>query len=204
MIAILGGTFDPIHLGHLAIAEHAKLALNAEPVLLMPCKQPVHKANSMTTADHRIKMLELAIKPYPMFKVDLSEINRPTASYTLETLDSLRQRFTDQPIFFLIGMDSLNSFHTWHQWQTCLTKANFLVFQRPGEQFNPDDSVKQYIKGDVTHYFENPSISGSIYLTEHSQVAISSSDLRANIHSLSKKYLPCSVASYIKLNGLYQ
>ena len=204
MIAILGGTFDPVHLGHLALAEHATLALNPDTVLFMPCKQPVHKANTMTAADHRIKMLELAIKSYPLFKVDLSEINRPTASYTLETLDSLSQRFSEQPIFFLIGMDSLNSFHTWYQWQACLTKANFLVFQRPGEPFNPDPQVKEFIVGDIAHYFEKPSNSGSIYLIEHQQVAISSSDLRANIHQLSDKYLPYPVASYIKQHRLYQ
>ncbi|WP_372771257.1 nicotinate-nucleotide adenylyltransferase [Pseudoalteromonas sp.] len=204
MIVILGGTFDPIHSGHLALAKQANQLLKPDKVLFMPCKQPVHKATSGITSAHRINMINLAIQNDANFAIELREINRDTPSYALESLISFRQQYPTEPIFFLIGMDSLNTLHTWFKWQECLANSNFLVFQRPGETFQPDPQVAPYIQGNINDSLEQLPLAGHIYLAQHQQVAISSSELRSNLMQLKNDFLPEAVSDYIKQHRLYQ
>ena len=204
MIVILGGTFDPIHTGHLALATQANQLLSPSQVLFMPCKQPVHKATSGVTSTHRINMINLAIENQANFALDLREINRETPSYAVESLISFRQQFPKTPLFFIIGMDSLNTLHTWHKWQDCLANSNFLVFQRPGEICKPDQHVVPYIKGDITASLSNVPLAGHIFHAKHQQVAISSSELRTDLNQYKSEYLPAAVSDYIKQYRLYQ
>lgn len=204
MIVILGGTFDPIHTGHLALARQANKILAPKKVLFMPCKQPVHKATSGVTSAHRINMIRLAIEGETNFELDLREINRETPSYAVESLASFRQQYPIEPIFFIIGMDSLNTLHKWFKWQDCLANCNFLVFQRPAEQFQPHPDVAEYIVGDIDEASQPLPLAGSIFLAKHQQVAISSSALRTNLTQYHNEFLPDAVSQYIKQHRLYQ
>ena len=204
MIIILGGTFDPIHNGHLAIAEQCLEQLEVEKLFFMPCKQPVHKNTPGITTEHRLEMLKLAINNNPSLHIDLREINRQSASYAVDSLQSYRNEYAQSPLFFAIGMDSLNQLHTWHQWQRCLSLANFLVFQRPGEQLNPALAVQQYIAQRSPKKNETIDPAGKIYLMKNNQVAISSSEIRTDFKEIGHQYLPKPVADYIKTHQLYQ
>jgi nicotinate-nucleotide adenylyltransferase len=204
MIVILGGTFDPIHKGHLALATQANQILAPNKVLFMPCKQPVHKATSGITSTHRINMIHLAIEDEANFELDLREINRETPSYALESIASFRQQHANEPIFFIIGMDSLNTLHKWFKWQECLENCNFLVFQRPKEQYHPHPDVTAYIVGDIDEAGQHLPLAGGIFFAKHQQVAISSSELRANFTQYHNDFLPVPVCDYIKQHRLYQ
>lgn len=204
MIVILGGTFDPIHTGHLALAKQADQTLAPSKVLFMPCKQPVHKATSGITSAHRINMIKLAIKDEANFAIDLREINRETPSYALESLISFRHEYPKVPLFFIIGMDSLNTLHKWHKWQDCISNSNFLVFQRPGETFQPNPEVAPFISGDINDAIKDLPLAGHIFLAQHQQVAISSSALRTNLTQYKNNFLPEAVSDYIKQHRLYQ
>ena len=156
MIAVLGGTFDPIHTGHLSIAKQANNLLNPDKLLFMPCKKPVHKKNAKTDCIHRINMLKLATASIANSEIDLREIERNSPSYAVDSLQCLRLQYLNQPLFFIIGMDSLNTLHTWYKWQVCLEHANFLVFKRPKEIFNPDNFIMAVVGyKDSTESFHN-------------------------------------------------
>ncbi|GHB98104.1 hypothetical protein GCM10010080_08000 [Thermomonas carbonis] len=127
-----GGTFDPVHNGHVAIARAARDALQAE-VALLPARDPPHKAVTGADADQRAAMLELAIADEPGLVVDRRELHRDGPSYSVDTLGELRGEIGQEtPLAWLVGADSLRQLHTWHRWRDLLERAHLLVVQRPG------------------------------------------------------------------------
>lgn len=133
-----GGTFDPVHEGHLAVARAARDALQAQ-VHLLPAADPPHKGPTHADAHQRACMLDLAIAGETGLKVDRRELHRDGPSYTIDTLLELRAELGhDLPIAWLIGGDSLNQLHTWHRWQELFAQAHILAVQRPGAHVDPD------------------------------------------------------------------
>lgn len=127
-----GGTFDPVHAGHLAMAEAAAQALGV-PVRLMPAADPPHRAVPGADARHRAAMLDLAVQGQPMLRVDRRELLRAGRSYTIHTLHEQRAQYgADAPLAFLIGADSLRTLHTWKDWRALLEGAHLVVAERPG------------------------------------------------------------------------
>lgn len=134
-----GGTFDPVHAGHLAMAEAAAAALGV-PVALMPAADPPHRALPGADAGHRAAMLELAVQGRPLLRVDRRELRRTGRSYTIATLHELRAEYgVDAPLAFVIGADSLRALHTWKDWRALLDGAHLVVAERPGSPL--DDLV---------------------------------------------------------------
>lgn len=133
-IGILGGTFDPIHRGHLLLAEHAKDQYQLDKVLFIPAKTPPHKTSKsdLTPAPHRFRMVELALKNYPPFEISDIEINRPDISYTVDTLRDLRKQYPGDSFFLILGSDAAAEFLTWKQPEEILKMAQVLVALRPG------------------------------------------------------------------------
>ena len=129
-----GGTFDPVHNGHLAIARAARDALSAE-VRLVPAADPPHKDATHADADQRAAMLELAIDGAPGLCVDRRELDRAGPSYSVDTLRELRAEHGDaQPLVWLVGSDSLLQLDTWHRWRELFALAHVLAVQRPGAE----------------------------------------------------------------------
>ena len=127
-----GGTFDPVHEGHLAIARAARDVLQAE-VALLPARDPPHKTVTGADATQRAEMLDLAIAGEPGLVVDRRELRRAGPSYSVDTLGELRAELgSNTPIAWLVGADSLRQLHTWHRWQELFERAHLLVVQRPG------------------------------------------------------------------------
>lgn len=129
--ALFGGTFNPVHLGHLLMAEAARDQLKLDQVLFVPAGQPPHKRKVTTSAQHRLAMLRLAIRNNPAFEVSDWEIQQKRVVYTFETLDHFSSRWPKDKLYFIVGSDSLRDLPLWRQGQALLKRYPFLVIERP-------------------------------------------------------------------------
>lgn len=198
-LGIIGGTFDPIHNGHLIIAQEAALSLKLNRVLFIPAGDPPHKQKrAVSAAHHRFAMVQKAIANNPLFEVSTIEIDRPGLSYTVETLATLRQLYqTDDEFFFIIGVDAVADMLSWQSPERVLQLAKLAVVARPGYSL----SLEKLQAG-----LPNTLLSECLVNVETPQIEIASSWLRERVKSgLPIRYLvPDDVAAYIEENKLYQ
>ncbi len=132
MIGILGGTFDPIHHGHLRCAQELLQDLPLDEVRLVPCRIPPHRDTPQASAEQRLRMLKAALDGAPGLTVDDRELSREGPSYTVDTLHSLRAEFGATPLCLIVGMDAFNGLDRWHRWQELIGLAHIVVAHRPG------------------------------------------------------------------------
>ena len=195
-IAIIGGTFDPIHIGHLIAAEQARIKLGIKDVLFMPAGQPWFKANNgITSAYHRIEMVRLAISSNPNFKLCTAETGRTGPSFTIDTMEELKKEQGIVNPYFFIGSDILNGFPLWKEPVKLLKACRLVVISRSGS-LQMDLSC---IEADV------PGLLDNIQLLDMPVIEISSSDIRRKKASgESIRYLvPAKVQQYIVEHMLY-
>ena len=219
-IGVFGGTFDPIHFGHLRMAEELAEALNLAEIRIIPAGQPPHRGAPRTPAAHRLEMARLAIAGNPRFKLDDREVRLARASYTVDTLADLRQELgPEQPIWLLMGADAFLGLTTWKEWQRLFELANIAVAHRPGYALLQADSLNAELRqalekrllgdgGKVAHpspFHLPPSPAGSILLLPITQLDIAATGIRARLQEgRSARYLtPDSVLDYIQENNLY-
>ncbi len=199
-IGILGGTFDPPHLGHLLIAETARVALGLESVLFIPAGEPWLKSGQrITPAAHRLRMVQLAVADNPDFCVCDCEVLRSGASYTVDTLRELRGAYPDSAEwYFIVGSDVLDQFHLWKEPEGILELCRLAVVERPG---GPDDGVAA-----LAERFPDAVASGVVVSVAGPRVDFSASELRSILaEGLSVRYrVPDAVAEYIKRHELYR
>jgi nicotinate-nucleotide adenylyltransferase len=208
--ALFGGTFDPIHYGHLHPVEALAKEVALNRVTLLPNHVPPHRPQPEANAQQRLKMVELAIADNPLFAVDDRELHRTTPSYTIETLENLRkERGAEQPLAFIIGQDSLLTLHKWHRWQDLLSFCHLLVLARPGYQQHMETPelqqwLEQHRVTDATYLSQQPQ--GFIYLADTPLLDISATEIRERRHQgiSCDDLLPRSVQRYIELQGLYR
>jgi nicotinate-nucleotide adenylyltransferase len=204
MIGILGGTFDPIHYGHLRSALEVKEIFDLKEIRLIPSGQPPHREQPAANPQMRLQMLELAIKNHPGFVADNRELRRTGPSYMVDTLKSLREEFPETPLLLFIGTDAFNQLKTWYQWPLISTFAHIIVMIRPG--FNPhqqDDSFIKLLTINPTELAHTPA--GKIYFHQVSQLDISATAIRNMIakHQNPGFLLPDTVIAYIRQHKLY-
>jgi nicotinate-nucleotide adenylyltransferase len=196
-LGILGGTFDPIHHGHLLAAEEAYHQLALDRVLFVPAGVPPHKpARPISSADHRVRMVELAIAGKPYFALSRVDVDRPGLSYTVDTLELLRATWGPDPRFFFIeGNDSLSDIACWYRPQRLIELCELAVVARPGSQIDLPELERRL-----------PGISRRIHWVKIPLLEISSSDLRARVRAgRSISYLvPREVEAYIQEHRLYR
>ena len=200
-VGLLGGTFDPIHYGHLVIAEEVRTALNLAEMVFVPAGHPPHKPGRIVTeARHRLTMLELAIASNPYFSISLVDLERPGPSYTVETLRLLRQQWgTRTAIHFVIGGDSLEDLLAWYDPTGILKQLAALVaVQRPGYEEAAD--YRDMLEARL------PGIKQRLIIVQAPQLDISATDLRRRVaEGRPIKYqTPEAVEHYIIEHGLYQ
>lgn len=200
-VGLLGGTFDPIHYGHLVIAEEVRTVLHLAEMVFVPAGHPPHKPGRIVTeAQHRLAMLELAIASNPHFTISLVDLERPGPSYTVETLQVLRQQWGAQTaIFFVIGGDSLEDLLAWYDPAGILRQLTALVaVQRPGyeEAAGYRDTLEARL----------PGIKQRLIMVQAPQLDISATDLRRRVaEGRPIKYqTPEAVERYIIEYGLYR
>ncbi|MFL5624244.1 MAG: nicotinate-nucleotide adenylyltransferase [Ktedonobacteraceae bacterium] len=200
-IGLLGGTFDPIHYGHLVVAEEVRAALNLIEMIFVPAGQPPHKQGEIITpAAHRLAMLELAITSNPHFSISLVELDRPGPSYTVDTLRLLRQQWGAQTaLYFVIGWDGLEELSSWYDPEGILEQVTHLVaIHRPGYE---------EVSGYRTRLEERlPALKQRLLTTSAPQLDISATDLRQRVaEGRPIKYqTPEAVEYYIAQHGLYR
>ena len=189
-IAILGGSFDPIHNGHLELAKIVSQYIEDAEIYFVPCGNPVHRPPSFASAEDRVNMIKLAIANYAHWHVDTYEIDRADPSYTLETLKYFRQQFPDASIGFIMGMDSFLSIETWGNWQELLNYAQLLVAPRQG-----------YDCENLLHKNHN----GSIIILPVVPQSVSSTEIRKKLINRDdvSSLIPKAVYDYIKIKKLY-
>ena len=131
-IGVLGGTFDPIHYGHLRPALELLEALALAEVRFIPCRLPAHRGAPAITPEQRLELVRLATADQPGFVADDRELRRPGRSYMVDTLASLRQDLGETPLCLILGGDAFAALHTWRRWEDLSKLAHFIVMQRPG------------------------------------------------------------------------
>lgn len=206
-IGILGGTFDPIHFGHLRTALELQQALDFSEVRLIPCYQPVHRKRPIASPEQRLAMAQLAIESEPALTVDTCEIERKGPSYTIDTLTRLRENFPETPLCLIMGIDALLSFSSWHRWQDILQCAHLVVVHRPQYHLPQAGIIADLLKQRLqknTHALHD-SLAGYIVLHPVTPLEISATDIRKQIAmGKNPRYLlPNHVYQYIQDHGVY-
>ena len=205
MIGIFGGTFDPVHYGHLRSALEVKELFGLTEVRLVLSAQPPHREQPAATALMRLQMLELAIKNQPGLLIDTRELNRQGASYMVDTLKSLRQEFKNEPLLLFIGSDAFNQLKTWHQWPHLFDFAHLVVMTRPGFAIqNINDFLKAKLATELTELTH--ASAGKLYFQQVTQLDISATAIRNMIAEQQNPgfLLPDTVIAYIRQHQLYQ
>ena len=207
-IAIFGGTFDPIHYGHMFPAIHAAQWLKLDTVNLLPANIPPHKAKAKVENAHRVTMLELACQHYPIFTIDDRELSKNTPSYTVETLREYRSMHPNARLYFFVGMDSLLTFTTWYQWQEILSLCHLVVTTRPGyDSAAAPDEIKELLQQyEINLAQAKKVLAGGIIIAPPIAHDVSSTQIRGLIASEQDitPYTLDTIASYITTQKLYQ
>lgn len=208
----MGGTFNPIHLGHLRIAEEVREYLNIDQILFIPTFMPPHKNNgSLISPEDRLEMVKLAIKDNPNFQVSDMEIKRGGRSYSIETLRALQKETPNNEISFIAGTDSFNEITTWCEYEKLFELTNFIVVTRPGypvkkiAEVLPDKMARQWTYAPKKDAYVHNNGKTVKYL-KTTLMDISASDIRQIIKDeRSIRYLmPQDVERYIVKKGLYR
>jgi len=211
LVGILGGTFNPIHFGHLRMAQEIATALNFEEVKFIPSANPPHKDSVTVSAEHRAAMVKIAIESNPLFSLDNCEVQREGASYTIDTLIYLRESLGGETALCLImGSDAFVKLNTWHRWQRLLDYAHIVLVQRPDSK--PQKKLPSELEAALhDHYTEqhadlSKENAGFITMQNITAQDISSTHIRHLLqHGQSARYfLPDEVAEYIQQHHLYQ
>lgn len=208
MIGLLGGTFDPVHLGHLHVATAVAEALALDSVALMPANIPPHRDPPIAKPTQRLTMIELAIADHPILTVEPVELERPPPSYTIDTLKILRKRNPKAAYAFIIGHDAFLHFDAWLQYEDLLDYVHLIVVNRPETEDTPTPEwmtslLEKHQVADLKSL--KKSQAGHIYYQAISPMAISATTVRTAIaaHQDLHDLLPDAVRDYIHTQQLY-
>jgi nicotinate-nucleotide adenylyltransferase len=199
-IGIFGGSFDPIHQGHLILAEACREQVELDQVWFMPCAVQPHKNSGARATDRqRMEMIELAIAGHDGFSLSKIEIERGGTSYTVDTLKQIRESNSEDQLFLLMGDDSLESFESWREPQTICELAVPVIVNRPGSGKVDLSVLQQFVDGQRFELFQSSTVQSPM-------IEISSSNIRSSVaDEKSIRYqIPRSVQKYIEINALYR
>jgi len=211
-IGILGGTFDPIHFGHLRLAEELAQQLELAEVRFIPSGRPWHRDAPGAMPEQRLEMVRLAIAGNPRFRLDGCEVSSAAPGYTVEILSKLRQELgADRPLCLLVGADAFLGLATWHRWQALFELAHIAVAQRPGFPLlleHMEDTLRTAVEGRMSsdpQQLQTTSC-GKVLACPITPLDISATRIRAAIKAgKSPRYLlPDAVVDYIQTNHLYR
>lgn len=206
-IAIFGGTFDPIHLGHLRCAWEVGEWLAAERVHFVPSACPVHRGEPAVSSLHRLRMVELAIAAVPGWLLDDRELQRGGPSYMVDTLRELRGVYgPDRPLCLVLGSDAFEGFLRWHDWRGVLSLANLVVMTRAGVPAQGDEPLQRLLQERALPADAPWPAAGAIVQRAVTAMDVSATHLRALLaQGLSVRFLvPDAVAAYIERHDLYR
>lgn len=209
MIGLLGGTFDPIHFGHLRTALEVQEAMGLDEIRFLPAPRPRLRNQPIISVEQRVEMVRLAIAGHAGFRLDTQELNREGPSRSIDTLKHTRQAIGDsEPLMLIMGSDVFAKLPLWHQWEQLIELAHIVVMMRPDVSLKADDFPNDWLEKYLT---ESPDESrelpaGRIFTVQVTQLAISATAIRHSLRQgLSARYLiPETVHEYIEENKLYR
>lgn len=208
-VGVFGGTFDPIHFGHLRLAEEMAEALGLERVLFVPAGQPPHRGTPRTAATHRLEMVRRAVCGNPRFAVDAREVAASRPSYTVDTLTALRGELGNRvPLWLLLGGDAFLGLPTWHEWRRLFELAHIAVATRPSGP-TPAPEPPHELQQEIAHRQGGGAIStapaGSVQMRPMTPLRISATAIRDTLarHGSARYLLPDAVLDYIHEHQLY-
>ena len=208
--ALYGGTFDPVHYGHLKPVEILANLIGLQRVIIMPNNVPPHRPQPEATSEQRKAMLALAIADKPLFTLDERELKRDAPSWTSETLQEWREeQGPEKSLAFIIGQDSLLNFPSWHKYETILRNSHLIVTRRPGYPLTMrEEQYQQWLEAHLTDNIDDLHAlpAGKIYLAETPWFDISATLIRERLQNAQPcdELLPTPVLDYIRQQGLYQ
>jgi nicotinate-nucleotide adenylyltransferase len=212
-LGLFGGTFDPVHWGHVRVARDTAVALKLPEVRLIPSQQPVHRDRPGASAADRLAMLRLAVQDVPGLSVDDCELVRASASYTITTLESFRERFPARPLIWLIGVDAFLKIQSWHRSSELFDFAHFVVLNRPGFAMANvfSSALSEVWQGRVVQDASalSTALAGRFFLHTVAPQIASATEIRNMIRNGApdnalQALLPSAVLSYIRAHGLYR
>ena len=205
LICLFGGTFDPVHYGHLKPLNELQQYLAADAVHVLPASVPPHRPAPLASSEQRQTMLQLALREYPGFILDSRELERSGPSWTVLTLQSFRQQYPDASLCLVMGSDAFDGLSSWYHWQQIPQLANIIVIERAGMKTakRPDWATEHLVR-DVDSLRESKS--SSILFVSLKGHDISATEIRQRMaHKLDVTgMLPDKVIDYIRQNGIYQ
>jgi nicotinate-nucleotide adenylyltransferase len=206
-IGILGGTFDPIHLGHLHLAQQVLRNCQLAKIIFIPAHQSPLRKPPVATDQHRLQMLKLALADSPNFVIDESEIAQQKISYAITTLRSLRNKWPTTPLCLIMGVDAFCRFDEWYEWQEILQLTHIIVANRPGSQLTLSQPLQQVLQAHQIASLDalQATLFGKIFFTDIQPLAISATQIRSLIqqHQDASRLLPQAVWAYILQNNIY-
>lgn len=210
LLAYYGGTFDPIHFGHIKPVEALARQVGLQKVVIIPNNVPPHRPQPEASSAQRKAMIEAAIHNNALFELDDRELQRAMPSWTSDTMEALRnEQGAAQPLGFIIGQDSLLAFRTWHRYADILACCHLLVCRRPGYPLTMPDAeqqrwLEQHLAADAGELHALPA--GKIFLADTPLLAISATDIRQRLENGQPcdDLVPGPVMGYITRHGLYR
>lgn len=207
MIGVFGGTFDPVHLGHLRPALELTEALGLDRVAWIPCRQPPHRGQPVASPEQRLRMLQAAVEGVPGFHTDQRELRRQGPSYMVDTLESLRQELVREPLCLLLGMDAFLGLSGWHEWRRILDLAHIVVAERPGWERPQRGALAGLVAERVTERVEDLRArpAGRILFRAVTRLEISATEIRTRVaagHS-ARFLVPERVREIIEQENIY-
>lgn len=211
-IILLGGSFDPVHIGHVELGKYFCNLFKTNELRLLPAGNPWQKPLLKATPEQRVDMLRLAFEPLDLsVTIDTQEIDRPGATYTIDTLKAIREEIGDDtPLVFIMGADQLLRLDTWHNWRQLFQLTHIAVSARPGLS-NSLTLIPKAIADEFSKRFADPeriksSPSGLTYLAHDVQVNASATEIRTALQNSQSPVtlVPAPVLKYIKENNLYK
>jgi nicotinate-nucleotide adenylyltransferase len=213
-LALLGGTFDPVHYGHLRAADDVRRALGLSLVRLVPAGDPPHREGPAASSADRLAMLQLAVAEFPGLTVDDRELCRAGRSYMVLTLEDLRREFPGRPLVLLLGADAFGGLPSWHRWRELFDLAHLVIVERPGVALEASLPAallphwRERLTADPDVLSMRPA--GAIYLQRVAPQAVSATTIRERLargngaDDALRGLLPAAVLAYIDRNQLYR
>ena len=206
-IGVFGGTFDPIHVGHLRTAHECRIRLGLAEVRFIPNSVPPHREPALASAATRLQMVEAAVAGIDGFTVDSRELDRDGPSYTIDTLRELRRDFPDATLCLILGLDAFLTLPSWREWRSLFDLAHLIIARRPGGQIALEQELRETVGQRVVQSVDalRARGSGCLLAIEVTQLDISSTALRASIAAgVSPAYLvPDAVWEVMRETGIY-
>lgn len=206
-IGLLGGTFDPIHCGHLAIAEKLIDKLDLQEILFIPNKNPMHRDKPDANATHRLAMTRIATARYPKFIVSDVEINRQGPTYSIDTITAIREQIPKQPLCLILGEDVFASMHQWQKWEKIPDLVHLIIINRPGVTHPYDPDIQTLLDTREMHDIAALTHKPGGYIMQHliDPLSISATEIRKKLKTGEdvSQEVPPEVLRYIKQHHLY-